>query len=159
MGVAKAQDHWPSLSLPCVQVSRPYITTSPQTCYLLTSPTCRPSGNTNSQYLIWLITGLKHSVFVALFQPVAPRKKGVIKPEVQSYIRIIKGTWCRKVNFNSAPAQQADRAGRQRKQNGCICFSCENQWAQTDGGLFPHYLLPGSLTNVLATPPGLTVHR
>lgn len=56
-------------------------------------------------------------------------------------------------------AQQAVRAGRQHKQNGCICFSCENQWAQTDGGLFPHYLFPGSMTNVLTAPPGLMVHR
>lgn len=31
--------------------------------------------------------------------------------------------------------------GGQQKQNLCICFSCENQWARTDGGLFPLYFL------------------
>lgn len=56
-------------------------------------------------------------------------------------------------------ARQAVGSGRQRKQNGHICFSCENQWAQTDGGLFPHYLLPGFMTNVPAAPSGLLVHR
>lgn len=42
--------------------------------------------------------------------------------------------------------------GRQDKQNGRICFACENQWSQTDGGVLPHYLLP-TLTNAPPPPP------
>lgn len=122
----------------CVDCNKE-LTFSLWTFYLLTS---------------YFILRLKH-LFVLLCSQWTP-PEGVIRLEVQSYIKIIKGTWCRKVNFNSAPA---DKAGRQCKQNGCICFSCENQWAQTDGGLFPHYLLHGSLTNVLAAPSGLMQHR
>lgn len=38
------------------------------------------------------------------------------------------------------------------KQIVCICFSCENQWSQTDGGVVPHYLLLDS--DKCPPPPG-----
>lgn len=169
-GVTKAQDvrGW-ILDLHChCPLFRSAVYTSPLLCivncckeqiyYRLTSPTCCRSGNADS---LWLTRAQALHVCSFFFQLVKPhkRKSHQVQGSVLYSLRIIKRTWCQKVNFNSAPTQQADRAGRQHKQRGCICFSCENQWAQTDGGLFPHYLLPGSMTNVLATPPELTVHR
>lgn len=50
----------------------------------------------------------------------------------RSFLKTFKGQRCQKFHFVTVS---------QHNQNVCICFSCENQWAQTDGGLFPHYLL------------------
>lgn len=45
---------------------------------------------------------------------------------------------------------QGRQSVRQRKQTWGVCFSCENQWAEADGSVFPHYLLLNSVTNVFA---------
>lgn len=113
-----------------------------QTRYLATSPTrprlCGVHGDSHQRARVLRVCS-------ALSAGGTPQQQ-VIRPEVQPYVRIIKDTGCRKGKLQLCARPTGRRGpGGSANRRGCICFSCENQWSQTDGGLFPHYLLPGSL--------------